>query len=54
MLFAMLMQEDYNLIRQINDVVDERRQKMNPKTKNETNSQSLCVDTSGLQEILQS
>ena len=54
MLFAMLMQEDYNLIRQINDVVDERRQKMNPKTKYETNSQSLCVDTSGLQEILQS
>lgn len=27
---------------------------MNPKTKYETNSQSLCVDTSGLQEILQS
>lgn len=28
--------------------------KMNPKTKYETNRQSLCVDTSGLQEILQS
>ena len=27
---------------------------MIPKTKYETNSQSLCVDTSGLQEILQS
>lgn len=31
MLFAMLMQEDYNLIRQINDVVDERRQKNESK-----------------------
>ena len=27
---------------------------MNSKTKYETNSQSLCVDTLGLQEILQS
>lgn len=27
---------------------------MNPKIKYKTNSQSLCVDTPGLQEILQS